>query len=168
MAEKRAERFRMELHLIAPSAVHMLRQAFRETHPLLNGNSCTPATAAQRHFRWLSSPLLHSPPPTSLELAQTTMASHQERGRQNQTLLSDAAEISVQTGRRGHGALWLLCHVDLRFIIKHTHAHTHGLKISAQASANQSQVKLDMLKIFCHFKQIAYCDVSRKRLFFAA
>lgn len=73
----------------------------------------------------------------------------------------------MQTGRRGHGALWLLCHVDLRFIIKHTHAHTHthGLKISAQASANQSKVKLDMLKIFCHFKQIVSCDVSRKRSF---
>lgn len=71
----------------------------------------------------------------------------------------------MQTGRRGHEALWLLCHVDLCFIIKHTHAHTHGLKISAQASANQSKVKLDMLKILCHFKQIVSCDISRKRSF---
>lgn len=82
---------------------------------------------------------LHSP----LELAQTTMASHQKGGWENQTLLSKAAEISVQTGRRGHGPLWLPCHVSLHFIIKHTHistlmhTHTHALKyllLAQQAS----------------------------------
>lgn len=163
MAEKREERFRMNRH--APfdrtfCRAHVAASVQRDASSpewkfLHSSHSCT--TTLQ--MAELSPPA--SPPP-SLELAQTTMASHQKRGRQNQTLLSDAVEISVQTGRRGHGALWLLCHVDLRFIIKHTHAHTHGLKISAQASANQSKVKLDMLKIFCHFKQIVSCDVSRK------
>lgn len=40
--------------LIAPSAVHMLRPAFRETHPPMYGNFCVAATAAARHFRWPS------------------------------------------------------------------------------------------------------------------
>lgn len=36
-----------ELHLIAPSAVHMCcKCSERERHPLLNGNSCASATAA--------------------------------------------------------------------------------------------------------------------------
>lgn len=124
------------------------------------------------------SPSAQPPPPTTttLELAQTTMASHQKRSRQNQTLLSEAAEISVQTGRRGHGALWLRCHVNLHFIIKHTrqhadaHTHTHTrLDISAQGSALPSKVDLNTLKLFCRFKEIVSKMMSRcSRMFISA
>lgn len=143
--------------LIAPSAVHMLRQR-----------------SERRILPWMEIPALQlwlqrdtsdgqaRPSAQSLELAQTTMASHQKGGWENQTLLSEAAEMSVQTGRRGHGALWLPCHVNLHFIFllnTHTHIstlmHTYTcLKISAQGSVHKSKINLNTPQIFCHFKKI--------------
>ena len=92
----------------------------REMHPLLSGNSCASATAAVWHFRWPRFPL-YSP----LELTQTTMASHQKRRQENQILLSDAVEISVQTGKGGMRPLASLPCQPAFYYAKHSHTHTH-------------------------------------------
>lgn len=103
-------------------ATSVQRERERQKHPLLNGNSCASATAAVWHFRWLSFPL-YSP----LELAQTTMASHQKRRQENQTLLSVAVEISVQGGKRGHEALGDPAMSTCILLLK-THTHTAVFK----------------------------------------
>lgn len=118
-----------ELHSISPSALHMCcecwerareREGEREEHPLLNGNSCASATAAVWHFRWPRFPL-YSP----LELAQTTMASHQKSRQENQTLLSVAVEIFVQGGKGGTRPLASPPCQPAFYYWKHAHAHTH-------------------------------------------
>lgn len=99
-------------------AASVQRERERVKHPLLNGNSCASATAAVWHFRWPRFPL-YSP----LELAQTTMASHQKRRQENQTLLSVTVEISVQGGKGGTRPLASLPCQPAFYYWKHTHTY---------------------------------------------
>lgn len=103
-------------------AAHVLglsrkRERAREKHPLLNWNSCASATAAAWHFRWPRFRLYGS-----LELTQTTMASHQKRKRENRTLLSAAVEISVRGGEGGTRPLASLSWRLSFYYWKHTHS----------------------------------------------
>ncbi len=122
-----------DLHLISPSVLHMCSATVRSKREressLLNGNSCASATAAVWHFRWPRFPL-YSP----LELAQTTMASHQKRRQEYQTLLSVAVEISVQGGKGGMRPLASLPCQPAFYYWKHSHTHTHNcLQLSANS-----------------------------------
>lgn len=82
---------------------------------LVNVNSSAAATAVLWHFRWPYF-LLYSP----LELAQTTMASHQKGRQENQTLLSVTVEIFLRGGKGARGP-WLLYLVILHFITENIH-----------------------------------------------
>ncbi len=108
------------LRCICAASVQRERGRERERSIRLNGNSCASATAAVWHFRWPRFPL-YSP----LELAQTTMASHQKRRQENQTLLSVAVEISVRGGKGGTRPLASLPCQPAFYYWKHTHTYTY-------------------------------------------
>lgn len=146
--------------LIAPSAVHMLRQrSERRILPWME----IPALQlwlqrrSARHFRWPSSPLCTVP---GISPNHNGITSKRRLG-ESDFIIWGCGDVCADRKKGARGPLAPLpCQPAFFFLLNtHTHIstlmHTYTcLKISAQGSAHQSKINLNTPQIFCHFKKI--------------